>query len=393
MNNDEHPSNDYPADSSNALAGPSTLVPSTISSDLPPLFLPPSAPPAPPVYLTSTQDLLARFHLLTAYNKYVTPHVTPSPDSGVEFVPGDKGKGKERASPAAQTPGGDGADADDEEGGTHGEKKKKNSYKHLIKGVPGKHSMKKDDYLMTMMQVPPKQRMPITQFDIKTQREAFTVSLDGLKGWNPNALVLESAQAREDRKKRKELKKLAKQGLLPVASTSILVPPSTPSALSHPPAAATAAVNPLTPSSTTATPNIKPSIPRPASRPTVPPVQVPPTGRVGTPGGNTPVTGTPTTVTARPAVGGANGMAVGDKRGKKRDFEEARGAVGGQSGSTGGAVTVNGNANVPGSGGGTASKAVVSAKAGIAGVRPRPVKKQRMVCDFYLFWIFACGCV
>lgn len=42
--------------------------------------------------------------------------------------------------------------------------------------------MKKDDYLMTMMQVPPKQRIAITPFDIRTQRDAFSVSLDGLKG-------------------------------------------------------------------------------------------------------------------------------------------------------------------------------------------------------------------
>lgn len=70
------------------------------------------------------------------------------------------------------------------------------------------------------MQVPPKQHIPIVQFDVKTQMEAFTVSAEGLKGvcpicpditstvliplsqWNTGALILESAQAREDRKKR-----------------------------------------------------------------------------------------------------------------------------------------------------------------------------------------------
>lgn len=46
----------------------------------------------------------------------------------------------------------------------------------------GKHSMKKDDYLTTMMQVPPKQKIPITPFDQRMQREAFSVSLEGLKG-------------------------------------------------------------------------------------------------------------------------------------------------------------------------------------------------------------------
>lgn len=42
--------------------------------------------------------------------------------------------------------------------------------------------MKKDDYLTTTIQVPPKQKIAITPFDLKTQREAFSVSLEGLKG-------------------------------------------------------------------------------------------------------------------------------------------------------------------------------------------------------------------
>lgn len=44
--------------------------------------------------------------------------------------------------------------------------------------------MKKDDvdYLTMMMQIPPKQKIAITPFDLRTQREAFSVSLEGLKG-------------------------------------------------------------------------------------------------------------------------------------------------------------------------------------------------------------------
>lgn len=42
--------------------------------------------------------------------------------------------------------------------------------------------MKKDDYLMNMIEIPPKQRLPIHQFDLRTQRDAFSVSLEGLKG-------------------------------------------------------------------------------------------------------------------------------------------------------------------------------------------------------------------
>ena len=42
--------------------------------------------------------------------------------------------------------------------------------------------MKKDDSLTKVMLVPPKQRMRIAHFDLRTQDEAFTVSLEGLKG-------------------------------------------------------------------------------------------------------------------------------------------------------------------------------------------------------------------
>ncbi|KZP22715.1 hypothetical protein FIBSPDRAFT_685333, partial [Athelia psychrophila] len=206
----------------NAVAGPSTL---------PDLFFPPPAQPQPPAHLASTQDLIARFQLLPAYDKYVRPHVVAEDPPA---TPGaiDKGKGKEKEL-ATATPD-DGQDGDDDEGGK-GDKKKKNTYKHLIKETPGKHSMRKDDYLMTMMQVPPKQRISISQFDQKTQREAFSVSLEGLKAvsasrnerlspshvangalqWNVNTLIVESVQAREDRKRRKELKKLAKTNVMP----------------------------------------------------------------------------------------------------------------------------------------------------------------------------------
>jgi hypothetical protein len=90
---------------------------------------------------------------------------------------------------------------------------------YIYISLTGKHSLKKDDSLTKVMLVPPKQRMRIAHFDLRTQEEAFTVSLEGLKGvccllspaitnlisilqWNINTLILESAQAREDRKKR-----------------------------------------------------------------------------------------------------------------------------------------------------------------------------------------------
>ncbi|KIM84099.1 hypothetical protein PILCRDRAFT_818401 [Piloderma croceum F 1598] len=318
----------------NAVAGPSTLAPS------PALFLPPPAHPQPPVYLTSTQDLLARFHLLPAYDKYVRPYVTPV-DDGHDHPPTpgttDKGKGKEKEL-ATETPD-DGQDADEEDGG----KKKKNSYKHLIKGVPGKHSMRKDEYLTTIMQVPPKQRMAITPFDQKTQREAFSVSLEGLKGWNINTLVLESAQAREDRKKRKELKKLAKANAANVMATPSAASPSVAGTFGAP-----------TPGSSTG----------PASSPKLsklPPVQIP-TNQDSTRGG-TP-RATPTNSVSQQQHSVLNGGALAEKRGKKRDHDEATRPPPQQQGPA--VQNLNQNGVVP--------KAVIAKP----GVRPRPMKKQRM---------------
>jgi hypothetical protein len=99
-------------------------------------------PPPPKQHLASTQDLLSRFHLLPAYNKYVRPSQFPDADPsndgpppstpGVSAVPGTLSKGKGKA-PDVDL--GDGGDGDDDD--VKGEKKKKNTYKHLIKGVPG----------------------------------------------------------------------------------------------------------------------------------------------------------------------------------------------------------------------------------------------------------------
>lgn len=186
------------------------------------------APPPPRQHLASTQDLILRLQLLPAYDKYVRPHITPqgtlpdvSSSSNLNLdaatntpaangfvlppIPGhvDKGKGREVPMPEGDV---EMQDGDEEEG--KGDKKKKNNYKHLIKGIPGtflrlcheftlctvhdfgswltfpflgKHSMKKDDYLSTIIHVPPKQRLKIRRFDEKTQEDAFTVSLEGLK--------------------------------------------------------------------------------------------------------------------------------------------------------------------------------------------------------------------
>ena len=115
-------------------------------------------PPPPKQHLASTQDLLSRFHLLPAYNKYVRPSLLsgadPSNDGAPPSTPGASamqgmfGKGKEKevvhgnAVTMGNTPAdmdfGDGGDGDDDDvTGGKGEKKKKNTYKHLIKGIPG----------------------------------------------------------------------------------------------------------------------------------------------------------------------------------------------------------------------------------------------------------------
>lgn len=163
----------------------------------------------PRPHFGATEDLLARFQLSALYDRYVRPYslpvgtAQPAPDGATA---GDKGKGKEKevpvfgaASPTAETPGaGDEGEGDDHQGKVG--KKWKNNYKHLIKNIPGvsvlwpfaqvatdtdvlragKHITKKDDYLQSVMAAEPKQRTVIKPFDLRTQREAFSVSLDGI---------------------------------------------------------------------------------------------------------------------------------------------------------------------------------------------------------------------
>ena len=162
------------SETTNAIAGPSNPrnSPRLPSPATPYLFLPPPGlhsfdwnlsalseliycfePAAPPqayrAHLSSTQDLLARFDLLPAYDKYVRPFTT-STETGLDQMGSppstklngngamDKGKGREVVD-TPNTPGlPDGGDGDDDEGmGGKGDKKKKNNYKYLLKGIPG----------------------------------------------------------------------------------------------------------------------------------------------------------------------------------------------------------------------------------------------------------------
>jgi len=86
-------------------------------------------PSRPPPYFKSTEDLLSKFQLLSAYDSYVRPFLPP------EDMSPDKGKGKQRdMSPIPDPHSMHINDLDDDE---LDRRKKKNNYKHLIKGIPG----------------------------------------------------------------------------------------------------------------------------------------------------------------------------------------------------------------------------------------------------------------
>lgn len=93
----------------------------------------PTAFPRRKQYLSSTFDLLEIFNLHPAYNKYVKE----SPEAS------GKGKGKDKEVPQGgdgTTPGGQPDPQQGEEGEEGGDKKKrKDTYRHLIKGTPGKY--------------------------------------------------------------------------------------------------------------------------------------------------------------------------------------------------------------------------------------------------------------
>ena len=112
------------------------------------------APPPPRQRLASTQDLLSRLQLLPAYDKYVRP-LLGSLDGSLSAIDGaantntqslgispnpmshiDKGKGREVPVHGGDVDMHDPNDGDEDDG--KGDKKKRNSYKHLIGGIPGK---------------------------------------------------------------------------------------------------------------------------------------------------------------------------------------------------------------------------------------------------------------
>lgn len=106
------------------------------------------------------------------------------------------------------------------------------------------------------------------------------------------------------------------------------------------------------------------TLPRPGSaKPAVPPVQLP-VGRAGTP------VRSAGTVTPTSAVqSGFSHLVDQEKRGIKRERDDGGNVAEGVNGV--GAINGGVNMNPP--------KAILNAKAGMAGIRPRPFKKLRMV--------------
>ena len=119
-----------------------------------------TAPSPPRQHLASTQDLLSRLQLVSAYDKYVRSpqnsldgslNAKMSIDGGLNsntlssgVIPNpmsphvDKGKGREVPVRGGEVDTHDPNDGDEDDMGGKGEKRKRNNYKHLIKGIPGK---------------------------------------------------------------------------------------------------------------------------------------------------------------------------------------------------------------------------------------------------------------
>jgi hypothetical protein len=136
---------------------------------------------------------------------------------------------------------------------------------------------------------------------------------------------------------------------------------------------------------------------------------------VGTPTSTHPVSANPLSAASYQHPPGSAGLVPGEKKGKKRERDDGAGTDTGGAGNgsaNSGAGSVNGNVNRNGGGmvkgnvGGVngnmntptnvsanVPKSIVGAKAGVAGVRPRPLKKQRMVRSFlFLFYSAFSGC-
>ncbi|KAL1747106.1 hypothetical protein HDZ31DRAFT_80688 [Schizophyllum fasciatum] len=344
----------------NAEAGPSS--PREVQPE-PRLHLWPPRP-SPPVYLRSTDDLLSRFQLYPAYDKWVRPYVTPLDPNDPNAPPPAAGasdtKGKARDDmmevdgpipppPSGATPLSDSSKRDGADEAGKEEKKRKNNYRHLIKGLPGKHSTKgHDDYYERLIMQEQKPRVRIRQFDLRKHEEAFSVSPQGIPGYNAHALIQESAQAREDRKRAKQLRKLQHaHGSQPPPPTQVPTPASTQHA----------------------------GTPRPGlqSRPSVAKLPPPVNTRVGTPRAGTPLrsavsAATPAPMSAHPPGRTPAQQAGGHPppRGLKRERDDAPPTP----------VTANGHTTPQANGGGGPMKG--SGRAGVPGARPRPVKKQRV---------------
>ncbi len=250
--------------------------------------------------------------------------------------------------------------------------------------------MKKDDYLTKVILGPGKERIKITPFDLKTQREAFSVSAEGLKGVGSISIshVLDLIRAVEskhvDSRVDSSTRRPEEAGTFSVANVSLttliriqkeirrLQKAQANASASHTPQPTPTPIQapiPSTPASLaaqrTGTPRPVSAVPRPGSvKPHLPPVQV--TGLNGRTSGGTPRTATPHPLSAPPVSASSLAAQQQVPRVKKRERDDS------VSISNKIAPPQSMNSNIP-------PKAIINAKAGIPGARPRPIKKQRMV--------------
>ncbi|KDQ15941.1 hypothetical protein BOTBODRAFT_31395 [Botryobasidium botryosum FD-172 SS1] len=190
-------------------AGPSSLP-----------FFPPPMPRSQHTarLVNSTQDLLGRLHITPSYNSLVRPYLPHIRSTGQGKADGatvsgveEKGKGKETQpmdgvienganSVSALGAGHTGGEAMDDSTGERKKKKFEHGYKSFISDLPGKHSAKKDTYLVNLVQQPPKQRMDITSFDSRTL-EGFQLAPGVLQGFNQAIWLSDDKEKKKKKKK------------------------------------------------------------------------------------------------------------------------------------------------------------------------------------------------
>ncbi|KAH7106425.1 hypothetical protein BKA62DRAFT_687118 [Auriculariales sp. MPI-PUGE-AT-0066] len=344
------------------MATPPPAALSSSPGDVPFVFeMEPRLPESRVVPLHSSQDLLAVFGLHAAYDKYVRPKITPieeqdaatsttapapatTPASAVPpalrkvgtplLTPGtpmlDKGKARRVDSPLPTTPATArptltlsaapiklehplDATVDD-----RGKRKKDHSYKHLVRHLPGKHSMKKDSYFSDLIRKPPQQHTSIIPFDNNILTKAFSIKDVGVLGYDKTVIIGLDSRQKDEKKRRKEEKRAHRERQRLINSGQLdpntpIAGPSTPNPALGTLVASGGFIN--RPSSTVATP-------RPAAGPVGTPISrrpsLAPQASAGPPSG-----ARSRSLTPKPASAGPNGPASGSLAGPRQPTVKA----------------------------------------------------------------------